>query len=97
MQVSLNQVSLRRATTKASGMPGAKKNAWSEFGYASPHKGDESRVAEIASTLESLSTDGLKAARKELKKMIAEEKLRIGYQDWAKRLRLRIKKYLPPK
>ena len=66
--VSLKQVSVRRATTKASGMPSAKKNAWSEFGYASPHKGDEYRVTEIVSTLESLSTDGLKSAQKDFKK-----------------------------
>ena len=33
--------------------------------------------------------------RKELKKLIEEGKLRIGYQDWANRLRLRIKKFVP--
>ena len=75
---------------------GSKKNAWSEFGYAVPHRGGELRVAEIASTYESLSSDGLKKVRKELKKLIEEGKLRIGYQDWANRLRLRIKKFVPP-
>jgi hypothetical protein len=78
-------------------MPSPKKNAWSESGYARPRKGDEHRVAAIASAWESLSTDGMKAARKELKKLIEEGKLRIGYQDWAKRLRLRMKKYVPSK
>ena len=78
-------------------MPSPKKNTWSESGYASPRKGDEYRVAAIAGAWESLSTDGMKAARKELKKLIQGEKLRIGYQDWAKRLRLRMKKYVPSK
>ena len=76
-------------------MPHPQKNAWSASGYASPHKGDEHRVAAIAGAWESLSTDGMKAARKELKKLIEGGKLRVGYQDWAKRLRLRMKKYVP--
>jgi hypothetical protein len=75
---------------------GSEKDTWSEFGYASPHNGPEYRVAEIANTYESLTTDGLKAVRKELKKLMEDGKLRIGYQDWARRLRLRIKKFLPP-
>ena len=81
------------ATTKKTTI--AKKTAWSESGYARPNNGNENRVAEIAKTWESLSTDGLKAVRKELKKLIEEGKLRIGYQDWAKVLRQRIKKYVP--
>jgi len=73
----------------------SKMNAWSEFGYAVPHRGGELRVAEIASTYESLSSGGLKKVRKELKKLIQGGKLRIGYQDWANRLRLRIKNFVP--
>ena len=83
------------ATTKKTTT--AKKTAWSESGYARPRNGNENRVAEIANSWESLSTDGMKVTRKELKKLIAAGKLRIGYQDWAKRLRLRIKKYVPSK
>ena len=74
-----------------------KKTAWSESGYAGPNNGNENRVAEIANTWESLSTDGMKTKRKELKKLIQDGKLRIGYQDWAKRLRMRMKKYVPSK
>ena len=80
----------RKATT-------TKKTAWSESGYARPSNRNENRVAELAKTWESLSTDGLKVTRKELKKLIEDGTLRIGYQDWAKRLRLRIKKYVPSK
>lgn len=75
----------------------SKKTAWSEFGYASPHRGSELRVAEIANTYESLSTRNMKAVRKELKRLISDGQLRNGYQDWADRLRLRIKKHLQSK
>ena len=84
-------------TTTKKNTTNTKKTAWSEFGYARPNNGNENRVAEIAKTWESLSTDEMKVTRKELKKLIAEGKLRIGYQDWAKRLRLRMKKYMPSK
>lgn len=74
---------------------GSKRNLWSVFGYAVPHQGGELRVAEIASTYESLSTRNLKAVRKELKRLIADGKLRIGYQNWATQLRQQIKKFMP--
>jgi len=77
-------------------MSNTMNDTWSEFGYARPRNGNENRVAEAANTWESLSTDGLKAVRKELKELIEEGKLRIGYQDWAKRIRQQIKNFVPP-
>ena len=71
------------------------KDTWSEFGYARPDSGAEYRVAEIAGNYKKQTTPGLKALRKELKQLAEEGKLRIGYQDWAQRLRLRIKEVFP--